>query len=87
VQKAIGDLHAQEGREREAVVHYRQALELDPNDGSTHFILAKLLRQLRRDPEARQHFSEAERLFEQAGDTANLNEVRRILSNYAAVPN
>lgn len=44
--KALGDLASQAGRYTEAEAHYRNALQMDPQDISTRFVLGITLRRL-----------------------------------------
>lgn len=44
--KALGDLASQAGRYTEAEAHYRNALQMDPQDISTRFVLGVILRRL-----------------------------------------
>lgn len=47
------------GRHEEAIVHYREALRLDPENGNTHHTLAESLQALGRLEEAEREYREA----------------------------
>ena len=52
MQRALGGYDAEQGRFDSAVVHFRNAIELDPQDLSTRFQLAITLRRMRRMDES-----------------------------------
>ena len=57
-----GEAYVEEGALNEAVIEYRNVLQLDPNLAAAHYALAKAYLELKRGSEAYWEFSEAVRL-------------------------
>ncbi len=67
------------GRLEEAVGHYRQALAVAPNLGDVHYNLATILLRLGDKAAARDHVRRALAAFQQTGESAKAEIVRRKL--------
>lgn len=69
----LGQALRRQGRDEEALVHYREAVRIRPDDGQAHFNLANTLAELGHADAARRHYATALRL--DPGSAAALNNL------------
>ena len=78
----LGVRYQQIGKVENAVVQFREALQIEPNSGRTHFLLGEALAESGRFDDALGHFREADRLEPDQPET--LNSLAHVLARHPA---
>ena len=78
-QSLIGDIYLEQQDFLSAIITYRQLVSLDPGNPQAHYKLATALRARNRLQEAADSYQQAQRLYQQQGQTDRVQEIDTIL--------